>query len=79
MDGPAALGTVSVAAHVGLDRVAENRPLLNTVKAALKEEGHKVSANALGRGAKFAGKIAFVAHIGFATYEGWEDYQTCAH
>jgi RHS repeat-associated protein len=71
------MGTASVAAEEGLKHVAENRPFLNTVKAALKEEGHRVSANALARGARFLSRAAVVTHVAFAANDGREDYNAC--
>jgi RHS repeat-associated protein len=76
-DGNIGVGTATVAAEKGLERVAENRPFLRAVRAALKEEGHRVSANSLARGAKFLSRAALVTHVAFAANDGREDYKTC--
>jgi hypothetical protein len=70
-------GTMAFSAEQGLEHVAENRPLIVTVRSALREEGWKVSGNALARGAKFLGKAAIVAHVAFAAADGSEDYNAC--
>ena len=64
-------------AEQGLESVADNRPLIITVRTALREEGWKVSGNALARGARFFAKAAFAAHVAFAAAEGREAYNTC--
>jgi hypothetical protein len=70
-------GSASVTAHIGLDALAgspNNRPVIATIRAALREEGWKVSGNALARGVKFLGHIALGVHVGFA---GYEAYKAC--
>jgi hypothetical protein len=64
-------------AEKGLDYVAEHRPVVLIIKKALREEGHRVSGNAIARGAKFLGKSAFAVHVGFAMADGREDYKAC--
>ena len=70
-------GTMAKGAEVGLDHAAESRPLTTAVRAALREEGHKVSANAVGRGFKFFSRAALAVHVGLAMNEGREEYNAC--
>ncbi|MEQ1472557.1 MAG: hypothetical protein ABLQ96_01985 [Candidatus Acidiferrum sp.] len=70
-------GTAMKGTEVGLEHAANNRPLQIAVRRALREEGHKVSANALAKGARFGAKAAFVFHVGFAANDGREAYQGC--
>jgi hypothetical protein len=80
IEGPVGPSAVAVTAEIGLDAVAgspNNRPVIATIRAALREEGWKVSGNALARMAKFLGKAALVAHAGFALNDGREAYNAC--
>lgn len=68
---------MSAGTEVGLDHAAESRQVTRAVRAALREEGHKVSANAVGKGFKFLGKAAWAVHLGLAANEGREEYNAC--
>lgn len=70
-------GSATVAAHVGLNHAAESRSAVNFVRSALREEGHKVSANTISKGGKFLGKAALALHVGLAANEGREAYNAC--
>jgi hypothetical protein len=69
--------TVAFGAEKGLDSIAENGPLIITVRTALRQEGWTVTGNALARGAKLLGKAALAAHVGFAANDGREAYNAC--
>ncbi len=77
VQGVVSPGSIYLGAEQGLESVADNRPLIITVRTALREEGWKVSGNALARGARFFAKAAFAAHVAFAAAEGREAYNTC--
>ena len=74
-------GSVSVAAHQGLDKVAGtpgNRPIIVLIRTALREEGwKKVTGNMLARGAKFLSHGALGFHAALAGMEGREAYKAC--
>jgi hypothetical protein len=70
-------GTVAFSAEQGLEHVAENRPLIITIRTALREQGTKVSGNAIARGSKLLGKAALVLHGVFALNDGREAYDAC--
>jgi RHS repeat-associated protein len=73
-------GSVAVPAEISLESVAgapNSRPIIATLRTALREQGWKVSGNALAEGAKFLGHVALGVHIAFAANDGNEAYRAC--
>jgi hypothetical protein len=77
VQGAVTPGVVAWGTEQGLEHVAESRPLIVATRTALRQEGWRVSGNALARGAKFLGKAAFALHAAFAAVDGNEAYEAC--
>jgi hypothetical protein len=66
IQGAVTPATLAWGAESGLEHVAENRPLIIGVRSALREEGWRISGNAIARKTKLLGKFAGIIHVGFA-------------
>jgi RHS repeat-associated protein len=77
IQGAVTPGVAASGAEHGLDAVAENRPLLVTIRSALRAEGWRVTANGLGKFASRLGSVAIGVHVAFAGFDGYKAYQEC--
>jgi hypothetical protein len=70
-------GTAVEAAHQGAEHVAENRSVQKAIKSALRSQGVKTSANAVGRASSLLSKAFTAVSAAFAINAAYGEYQAC--
>jgi RHS repeat-associated protein len=70
-------GNAAWAAERGVKYVANNRGVVISIRETLREEGHRVSGNAIARGARFVGRSLAAVGVGLAGISGYDAYKTC--
>jgi RHS repeat-associated protein len=73
-----ATGAAAVTAlHPVADKVAEDRPLIRSIRIALRDNGKRVTSARLARSAKLVSHGALAAHVAFAVNDGREAWNAC--